>query len=80
MRIFMQTRPEPDNPARFYQLILQEDLLGGWTLIRQWGRVGERGTSRQEFFDDVDSAQDALTRYRRRQAEQGFRVTFVQGE
>ena len=25
--------------ARFYRLDVQPDLLGGWTFIREWGRI-----------------------------------------
>ena len=40
-------------------LILQEDLLGGWTVIRQWGAMGQRGSTRTHYFDDHQSATEA---------------------
>lgn len=76
----MQTRPTADEPGQFYQLILQEDLLGGWTVIRQWGRTGQRGRFRQEYFDDLPSAQLALNQYRERQADRGYKTTFIEGD
>ena len=76
----MQTRPHQETSGQFYQLILQEDLLGGWTVIRQWGRLGQRGRFRQEYFDDLPAAQEALEAYRKRQADLGFTATFVEGE
>jgi hypothetical protein len=28
------------NEARFYAMALQADLLAGWTVVREWGRIG----------------------------------------
>lgn len=80
MRVFMQIPPQADRPGRFYQLILQEDLLGGWTVIRQWGINGQRGSQRMEYFDDFQQAQQALMQHREKQLKDGFSVTFLQGE
>ena len=76
MRVFMQTLPVDGKTASFYQLILQEDLLGGWSLIRQWGLMGKRGVHRKEYYDDQQSAQTALMAIRDQQMEKGFRVMY----
>ena len=39
MRIFMQTVPNADQKPRFYQLILHQDLLGGWDPDSPMGRL-----------------------------------------
>ena len=75
----MQTTPGTQGPPRFFELILQEDLLGGWTLIRQWGQTGTRGSHRKEHFDDRCTAQQALVDYRDRQLRKGFAVMFIHG-
>ena len=75
----MQTAPSTEGPPRFFELILQEDLLGGWSLIRQSGRTGTRGTFRKELFDDQDKAQQALINYRDQQLRKGFVVMFIHG-
>jgi predicted DNA-binding WGR domain protein len=79
MRVFMQTPPTAEGPPRFFELILQEDLLGGWSLIRQSGRTGTRGTLRKELFDDQVSAQQALVKHRDQQLRKGFVVMFIHG-
>ncbi len=79
MRIFMQTPPGRGEVPRYYQLILQEDLLGGWSLLRQWGRMGSRGALRKEHFDDRDAAQRALIAHRDQQLKRGFNVMFIHG-
>ena len=59
MRIYMQLIPENEGETlRFYHIMLQQDLLGGWTLIRESGRQGARGRVQREHFDDFDSAED----------------------
>ncbi len=80
MRIFLQTPPAPDRVSRFYQLILQEDLLGGWSVVRQWGATGQRGTTRTHYFDDHETAAAALEAWRREKVDDGYRITFVEGE
>ena len=31
------------NKWRFYHLDVQPDLFGGWSLVREWGRIGRAG-------------------------------------
>ena len=31
------------NKWRFYSLDIQPDLFGGWSLVREWGRIGRHG-------------------------------------
>ena len=80
MRIYMQTMGNTDNVPRYYQLILQEELLGGWSLIREWGIQGARGRTKREDFSRRVEAIQALTRYRDDQTQRGYRVVFIQGE
>ena len=75
----MQTLPGAKGPLRFFQLILQEDLLGGWTLIRQWGQTGARGSHRQQHFDSRCAAQQALIEGRDQQLAKGYTVMFIHG-
>ncbi len=79
MRIYLQTPAAPGETLRFYHLILQRDLLGGWSLTRVWGPQGTSGRSRNEHFPTVESAQEALFKARDRQIERGYKVMFVQG-
>lgn len=80
MRIFMQTPPGSGQSPRYYQLILQEDLLGGWSLLRQWGHLGARGAQRKEHFSTLEMATDALTGHRDLQLKRGFRIMFIHGD
>jgi len=78
MRIYMQIPPEGDKAPRFYHLLLQEDLIEGWSLIREWGYQGARGRVAREQFPDRESAEHALLRLRDEQLKRGYRVVFMQ--
>ncbi len=80
MQIYMQITPMDDRPPRFYHLILQQDLLGGWTLVREWGYQGYAGRVRREHHDTLEAAQAALIRARDDQLRRGYRVVFTRGE
>lgn len=79
MRILLQTSPtEPLNP-RFYHLFLQQDLIMGWTLIREAGRQGMSGKVTQQHFETWEDAQAAMLEHRDKQLKRGYRVVFIQG-
>lgn len=80
MRIYLQSDDNESGTLRFVHLILQEDLVGGWTLIRESGKQGSPGTVKREHFDDQDRAMDAMIRWRDRNIKRGYRVAFIQGE
>ncbi len=80
MRIYMQIPPAGDKAPRYYHLHLQEDLLEGWTLVREWGYQGSSGRVRREHFADRDQAQAALLQARDEQLKRGYRVVFLQAE
>jgi len=80
MRIYMQTPFQEDQPPRFYHLFLQEDMLAGWNVVREWGFQGSPGRLLREHFAERDAAQQALLRHRDAQLRRGYRVMFVQGQ
>lgn len=80
MRIYMQTPPQGDKPPRFYHLHLQEDLLEGWTLIKESGYQGAAGKVTKEYYQSREQAVDALIKARDRQSSRGYRIVFAQGE
>jgi predicted DNA-binding WGR domain protein len=79
MRIFMQCKPAAKEAPRYYHLILQQDLLGGWTLIREWGQQGGRASMRRDVYLERDAAESALVTARDQQLRKGFQVMFMQG-
>jgi predicted DNA-binding WGR domain protein len=79
MRLFMQSRTTGTEAPRDYQIVLQQDLLGGWTLFREWGQQGGRASSKREVFLERDAALVAFEHARDAQIKRGFRVMFSQG-
>jgi predicted DNA-binding WGR domain protein len=79
MRLFMQSRTTGSEAPRYYQIVLQQDLLGGWTLFREWGQQGGRASSKREVFLERDAALVAFEHARDTQLKRGFRVMFSQG-
>ena len=76
----MQMPAGGEQPPRFYQLLLQEDLLGGWTLIRESGRLDAGGRVKREYFATRETAERALLKARDGQLARGYRVVFVEGD
>lgn len=79
MRLLLQQRPEGREAPRFVQLMLQPDLLGGWTLVRETGQIGGKSTLRREQFLDQASAIAALEAARDAQLKRGFQLMFAEG-
>ena len=80
MRIYMQIPPSDAGAPKFYHLHLQEDLLEGWTLIREWGYQGARGRMVKDHYPDRDSAESAMLKVRDAQIKKGYQVVFMQGQ
>lgn len=79
MRIYMQTPHLPEQPLRFYHLHLQQDLLGGWILVRESGLQGKRGQVKQAHYDSREEAEKALSKFRDMQLKRGYRIVFSKG-
>ncbi|MEO7916131.1 MAG: WGR domain-containing protein [Dokdonella sp.] len=79
MRLFMQTKPEASESPRYYQIDLNQDLLGGWTLYREWGQQGGRISSKRELYIERDLALGAFEQARDLQLRKGFQVMFSRG-
>ncbi len=79
MRIYMQTRPAPGEAPRYVQLVLEQDLLGGWTLYRESGTEGGRATLRKQVYLERDAALAAFEQTRDHQIKRGYKVMITQG-
>ena len=64
--------PEEDR-HRFYRLLLAPTLFGGWSLVREWGRIGQPGTVRSDPFATEAEAVAALERKAREKRKRGYR-------
>ncbi len=76
----MQATEEDNKAPRYCQFLLEQELFGGWALVKEWGRQGIRRQVKKDLFETLDAAQMALFAGRDAQIRNGFKVVFVQGE
>ena len=79
MRLLLQQRPLAGESPKYVQLVLQQDLLGGWSLLRESGQTGGKATLKREQYLDQAQAVAAFERARDAQLKRGFQVMFAQG-
>jgi predicted DNA-binding WGR domain protein len=77
--MLLQHPPVASEAPRFVQLALQQDLLGGWLLVRETGHIGQRSTVKREQFLQQDEALAAFEQARDANLRRGFQVVFAQG-
>jgi predicted DNA-binding WGR domain protein len=64
---------EDRNVARYYKLDVQSTLFGGWSLVREWGRIGRAGTVRIEAYPTHGKADLALISKWAEKQRRGYR-------
>ena len=67
------TRIDPPNNAyRFYRMEIMPGLFGEWSLIREWGRIGQPGQVRVDWYDTEAAAKDARFDILMKKAKRGY--------
>ena len=56
MRLYLQTPPASTEAPRYVQIVLEQDLLGGWTLYRETGTQGGKATLKREQYLEREAA------------------------
>ncbi|HEX5755936.1 MAG TPA: WGR domain-containing protein [Arenimonas sp.] len=79
MRLLLQQRPTAGEAPKFVQLTLQQDLLGGWNLLRETGQTGGKSQLKREQYLDRAEALSAFEKARDLQVKKGFQVVFAEG-
>jgi predicted DNA-binding WGR domain protein len=75
------TRSDPArNMARFYRLDVQPDLFGSWTLVCEWGRIGQAGRVCAIPYPTADDASAAFERQRRAKQRRGYVLAGESGD
>ena len=60
MQTYLEKRQPAQKRARFYRMAVMPNLFGEWTLYREWGRIGQGGQVRMDWFEDENQAIAAL--------------------
>jgi predicted DNA-binding WGR domain protein len=79
MRLLLQQKPLAGEAPKYVQLMLQQDLLGGWSLLRETGHIGGKAALKREQYLEHEAALAAFERARDAQLSRGFHVMFAQG-
>lgn len=67
------SRIDPEhNMRRFYRIRIQPGLFGDWSLIREWGRIGTSGQSKEDWFDTEAEAKDARFKLQMQKSRRGY--------
>lgn len=67
------TRIDASRNARwFYRMAIMPGLFGDWSLIREWGRVGQAGQVRVDWFETEVAAKDARFDILMQKARRGY--------
>ena len=68
------TRRESEaNLHRFYRMEIVRGLFSDWGLVREWGRIGQGGQVRTDWYDSEADARDARLALHRAKAKRGYR-------
>lgn len=60
------------NMARYYRLSVAETLFGDWVVIREWGRIGRRGQSREQCATTREAAEALVARHTATRLRRGY--------
>lgn len=62
------------NIARYYELDVQQNLFGGFSVIRNWGRIGAKGQVKIELHDDETMAKYSYKKLRTIKLKRGYNI------
>ena len=75
LNVLVLDRCDPSqNVSRFYVLRIERSLFGDPTLVREWGRIGQRGRQMIELHLSEHEAVEALEAWLRRKQRRGYQI------
>lgn len=72
--IHLERREPAHNRLRFYTIAVTRTLFDGWAVVREWDRIGQRGTVRETWFETEVAASEAGARVQQRKERRGYRA------
>ena len=70
--IRLTKRHHAQNVSRFYLIQVVPSLFGQWGVLREWGRIGQPGTVRQDWYGDEAQAQAASSKLLTQKLKRGY--------
>ena len=71
--IYLERVDHARNMARYYRLSVVETLFGEYAMVREWGRIGGGGQSREHVCLSEEDAENLLQRHRTLRIGRGYR-------
>ena len=71
---YLERHDSKKNLARFYRMAVLPNLFGEWTLERQWGRIGQGGQTRMDWYAHEGDAEAALMTLEATKRRRGYYV------
>lgn len=70
--LYLERIDRTRNMTRYYRLSAVETLFGDWAVVREWGRIGRRGQTREESAPTRQSAERLIADYAARRLRRGY--------
>jgi|GEM_PF-2246334 len=77
--IHLTQRDAQTAQSRFYHLEIIPSLWGQWGVQREWGRLGQSGTLRVNWYDSQEEAQYAAAKLAEAKISLWYRETGIRG-
>ena len=61
-----------DNTYRYYRMEIMRGLFGDWSLVREWGRIGQPGQVRVDWYPSEIEAKNARFDIQMQKAKRGY--------
>jgi predicted DNA-binding WGR domain protein len=74
MKAYLERIDASANMARFYSVAVVPTLFGEWAVVREWGRIGQAGTIREETFAAETRAAQAAEAQIIRKGQDGYNL------
>lgn len=72
--IYLEKRDPARNQNRYYSILVSRTLFGQWTMIREWGRIGQSGTVRETWYDTENEAMEAGENLAKQKQQRGYKT------
>lgn len=60
------------NISRYYLIQVAPSLFGEWGVLREWGRIGQAGTMRQDWYPDERQARAVALKIEQQKYNRGY--------
>ena len=70
--VYLKNIDQCRNESRFYSLFVVPDLWGGVSLVREFGNIGQPGTLRLDWHQNILEARKEMNLIKQQQISRGY--------